>query len=182
MLKYTYMPMPDLNAEQIFRYDGATETPAALGSFVDLAAADPGSVAVALRFIDQSKQLLAPILAEGQAAPVGALEEAIKARRPDVQPDVLERRTVALGVVWALLASGADRNLDYPRPVESRISNNPRVKELRRARAAAGATTPKGKVMNPAGEAEAVLKIRANHLAIAVGCLPVKQQAIKPAT
>ena len=166
--------------EQTFRYDGPTQ-PEALKAFVDLVTHDPNSVGTVLRFIDQTDLPLAARLnAKGQP-PAQELTEAISNPRPGrPEPDagVIARRVEALNVVWALLGSKEDQNLDYPRSVETRISRSRRVGELQRIHRAAGSTTQRGLTLNPRGEAEASLRIRAIRLAIALGSISTQPKKI----
>jgi hypothetical protein len=159
--------------EQTFRYGGPTQ-PETLKAFVDLVTHDPNSVGTVLSFIDQTDLQLAGRLNAKDQPPEQELTEAIstpRPGRPEPDADVIARRVEALNVVWALLGSKADQDLDYPRPVETRISRSRRVEELQRIHRAAGSTTQKGVTLNPRGEAEASLRIRAVRLAIALGSL-----------
>lgn len=157
------MAKPDLLPEEIFQNERAGALPQ-VGAFIDLVEADPASVMVALNALDRSKLPLAPRLSEGQAPTAAELE--IQNGR---QPDSRERRAIAVGVIWALLATGADKDFDFPRPIEQEISRDRRTGELQRQHRVTDG--------NPNRQAEVSLRIRARQLAVAVGYLPTRQSS-----
>lgn len=157
------MAIPDLLPEQIFQNERAGTLPQVV-AFVDLVETDPASVIVTLNALDKSQLLLAPRLLQGE------VPSAIELEIPDGrQPDAKERRAAAVGVVWALLASGADKDFDFPRPIEREISRDRRTGELQRIHRATDG--------NQSRQAEASVRIRARQLAVAVGYLPTKRSS-----